>query len=226
MEEAPCGGEELFLQGPAGNIEVSISYPAGPRGEGAVAILCHPHPLFGGSMANKVIHTLSETFNGMGGTVLRFNFRGVGSSEGKFDHGRGEADDLAAIASWLRRRNPAVPLWVAGFSFGAYVALRAQPVVQAERLLLVAPPVPLFDFRHLAPVTVPWMVIQGGRDETVDPEAVLEWLQRQQPRPLLRLMADADHFFHGRLRRLRGAVETGWHRLPSENTLAKQQQSK
>lgn len=217
LEEAPCIGEELLLRGPAGNIEVLTSYPADSPAGSAAVILCHPHPLYGGSMANKVVHTLSETFNGMGVPTLRFNFRGVGLSEGEFDQGRGEAEDLAVVARWLQERYPAAPLWVAGFSFGAYVALRAQPVVQAERLLLVAPPVSLFDFRHLAPVAVPWMVIQGGRDETVDPQAVMEWLQHQQRRPVVRLMADADHFFHGRTKRLRGAVEAGWQRLPQSS---------
>lgn len=213
LEEGPCIGEELLLPGPVGNIEISTSYPAVVADNFAVAVICHPHPLYGGSMANKVVHTLSETFNDMKIPTLRFNFRGVGQSEGQFDQGRGEADDLVAVIQWVRERHPSVPLWIAGFSFGAYVAVRAQPMVKAQRLLLVAPPVSLFDFEHLAPVEVPWMVVQGGHDEIVDSRMVVAWVQRQPCRPLFRLMADADHFFHGRMNRLRSAVETSWDRL-------------
>ncbi len=213
LEEGPCIGEELLLPGPAGNIEVSTSCPVAITGDFAVVVICHPHPLYGGSMANKVVHTLSGAFNDMKVFTLRFNFRGVGQSEGQFDQGRGEADDLYAVVQWVRDRYPSASLWVAGFSFGAYVAMRAQPVVNAQRLLLVAPPVSLFDFGRLAPVTVPWMVIQGGQDEIVDSRAVIKWVQQQPCRPLFRLMADADHFFHGRMGRLRRAVESNWSRL-------------
>ncbi len=213
LEEAPCLGEELLLQGPAGNIEVSTSYPPFPAKNFAVVVICHPHPLYGGSMANKVVHTLSAVFNGVGMPTLRFNFRGVGRSEGEYDHGIGETEDLYAVSRWLRARHPEAPLWLAGFSFGAYVVLRAEARLRAQRLLLVAPPVTLFDFDSLPPVKVPWMVIQGARDEIVDPQAVQEWVQRQSPRPLFRLMSGADHFFHGRMNRLRRAVEQGWVRL-------------
>ncbi len=215
LEEVPGGGEGgLLLRGPAGNIEISVSHPGDSGSVTAAVVVFHPHPLYGGSMANKVVFTLSEIFKRMGVVTLRFNFRGVGLSDGEFDQGRGEATDLHAVARWLRERFPGASLWVAGFSFGAYVALRAQPVVRAERLLLVAPPVSLFDFRNLAPVAVPWMVIQGGNDEVVDSQLVLEWIRFQPRRPLVRFMADADHFFHGRLRRLGSAVESGWRRLP------------
>ncbi len=214
LEEGPCVGEDLLLPGPAGNIEVLTSCPPVIADNFAVAVICHPHPLYGGSMANKVVHTLSTTFDDMNMPVLRFNFRGVGRSEGEFDQGNGEAEDLSAVIRWMRERHPSAPLWVAGFSFGAYVAMRAQPTINAQRLLLVAPPVSLFDFEHLAPVTVPWMVIQGDRDEIVDSHAVVNWVKQQPRRPLFRLMADADHFFHGRTGRLRRAVEVGWNRLP------------
>ncbi len=206
-------GEELRLAGPAGVIEAVISYPAAPAEVFAVVIICHPHPLYGGSMTNKVVHTLSESFNDMGMLTLRFNFRGVGRSEGQFDHGKGEADDLLALSRWLRERYAGAPLWLAGFSFGAYVVLRAQPEVMAQRLLLVAPPVSMFDFDRLAPVAVPWMVVQGAHDEIIDCQAVADWVQRQRVRPVFRLMVDADHFFHGRTNRLRRAVESGWRRL-------------
>ncbi len=213
LEEGPCIGEELLLKGPAGNIEASTSYPATMAKDFAVAVICHPHPLYGGSMANKVVHTLSEAFNGMGVPTLRFNFRGVGRSEGEYGQGIGEAEDLVAVSRWLQKRHPAAPLWLSGFSFGAYVVMRAQARLESSRLLLVAPPVSLFEFESLPPVAVPWFVIQGGRDEIVDPKVVQEWVRRQPRRPLFRLMGDADHFFHGRMNQLRRAVEQAWFRL-------------
>ncbi len=204
--------ENLLLSGPQGNLEASLSYPDTTAEKAATVVICHPHPLHGGSMANKVVGTLCETFNSMGVPALRFNFRGVGQSDGRFDEGRGESEDLRAIACWVRTRYPSAPLWVAGFSFGAYVAMRAQPVVSAQRLLLVAPPVSLFDFENLPPVTVPWMVIQGDRDEVVDVHLVKEWVRLHPCRPLFRLMADTDHFFHGRLNRLRKTIRAVWGR--------------
>ncbi len=213
LEEAPCIGEELLLPGPVGGIEAFASYPASVAENFAVTVVCHPHPLYGGSMANKVVHTLSEAFNGMGVPTLRFNFRGVGRSDGEYAQGIGEAEDLLAVCRWLQERHPGAPLWLAGFSFGAYVVMRAQARLKRQRLLLVAPPVSLFEFESLPPVSVPWLVVQGGRDEIVDPQAVQAWIQRQSRRPLFRLMGDADHFFHGRINRLRRAVEQGWVRL-------------
>ena len=161
-------------------------------------------------MRNKVVHILAETFNSMGMLSVTFNFRGVERSAGRYDRGIGEVEDLQAVVEFFRQRHPDAPLWLAGFSFGAYVALRAHQQVGAERLLLVAPPVTLFDFAQLPEVMIPWMVIQGGRDEVIAPEAVSGWLQRQKHRPVLRWMADADHFFHGRLNKVRDAIMKMW----------------
>ncbi len=213
LEEAPCIGEKLLLRGPAGNIEAVTSYPSVMAKEFAIAVICHPHPLHEGSMANKVVHVLSETFNGMGAPALRFNFRGVGRSDGEYAQGIGEAEDLMAVVRWFRARHPGAPLWLSGFSFGAYVVMRAHSRLGPQRLLLVAPPVSLFEFDSLPPVSVPWLIVQGGRDEIVKPLAVQEWVSRQPHPPLFRFMNDADHFFHGRMNRLRRAVEQGWARL-------------
>lgn len=210
LEELPCTGQAEEIPGPAGMLEALTSYPAGCPETYPVAVLCHPHPLYGGSLSNKVVHILSDTFNEMGVPTVRFNFRGVGRSEGRYDKGRGEADDLAAVAAWVRTRHPRAPLWLAGFSFGAFVALRAQQQVHADALLLVAPPVSLFDFAALEEVDVPWMVVQGGKDDVISPEAVSEWVHRQARRPRYVWMGDADHFFHGRLNRLRDAVHRDW----------------
>jgi alpha/beta superfamily hydrolase len=210
LEEDLCTGEELLIPGPAGNIEVLTSCPECYTGTNPIAVICHPHPLYGGTMRNKVVHILAETFNSMGMLTVTFNFRGVERSAGRYDHGAGETEDLKAVVEYFRQRHPEAPLWLAGFSFGAYVALRAHQQVGAERLLLVAPPVTLFDFAELPDITIPWMVIQGGRDEVIAPEAVSGWLQRQKNRPVLRWMADADHFFHGRLNKVRETIIKMW----------------
>jgi alpha/beta superfamily hydrolase len=210
LEEDFCSGEELLVPGPAGPIEVLTSCPECYQGTNPMVIVCHPHPLYGGSLKNKVVHILAETFNAMGMLSISFNFRGVGKSGGHFDHGVGESDDLLAVAQFFRARQPQAPLWLAGFSFGAYVALRAHQRLGAERLLLVAPPVTMFDFAELPEVEIPWMVIQGGKDEIISPEAVSHWVAARPNRPDYRWMADADHFFHGRLNRLRDSLVSLW----------------
>ena len=114
------------------------------------------------------------------------------------------------MVQWLRQRHPQAPLWLAGFSFGAYVAVRSVAQAGAERLLLVAPPVGMFYFKDIAPIDIPWMVIQGGQDEIIQAQAVSTWVHQQRRRPDYRWMADADHFFHGRLNRIREAVMATW----------------
>lgn len=210
LEEDLCSGEELLLDGPAGPLEVLTSCPDCYQEHHPIVIICHPHPLYGGSLKNKVVHILAETFNAMGMLSVSFNFRGVGKSTGHFDHGRGETDDLLAVVAFFRARHPQAPLWLAGFSFGAYVALRGHRQAQAERLLLVAPPVSMFDFSTAPEVEIPWMVIQGGQDAIIEPAAVARWVAARPRRPDYQWMADADHFFHGRLNRLREVVVNHW----------------
>ncbi len=210
LEEDICVGEELLIPGPAGNIEVLTTCPDCYQGDLPIAVICHPHPLYGGSMRNKVVHILAQTFNQMGMLSVTFNFRGVGKSQGRYDEGRGESDDLLSVVSYFRERYPRAPLWLAGFSFGSYVALRAHRAAGAERLLLVAPPVRMFDYDELPEVTIPWLVVQGGKDEITAPEAVSSWVAARPTRPVYRWLADADHFFHGRLNRLREAVINIW----------------
>ncbi len=210
LEEDLCTGEELLIPGPTGNIEVLTSCPECYTEERPIAVVCHPHPLYGGSMRNKVVHILAETFNSMGLLSVTFNFRGVEKSSGRYAKGIGETEDLRAVVDYFRQRHPKAPLWLAGFSFGAYVALRGHQEVEAARLLLVAPPVTLFDFADLPEVNIPWMVIQGGKDEIIEPELVSRWVSGREHRPVFRWMADADHFFHGRLNRIRDTVMSQW----------------
>ena len=210
LEEELCAGESLLVPGPAGALEVLTSCPACYSETRPLAVVCHPHPLYGGSLKNKVVHVLTQTFNSLGLLSVSFNFRGVGESGGRFDGGVGETDDLLAVVSFFRKRYPRAPLWLAGFSFGAYVAARGHIAAEAERLLLVAPPVTLFDFRDVPEIEVPWMVIQGAKDEVIAPAAVAEWVKGRAQRPVFRWMNDADHFFHGRLNRLRDSVTQRW----------------
>lgn len=211
LNEQRYGGETLLFPGPGGAIELIIAYPPDFHDGQPIAIVCHPHPLYGGSMSNKVVHIVANTLVGLGVATLRFNFRGVGKSEGEFADGLGEVQDLIALADWFRAKYPHSPLWLAGFSFGAYVAARAQPELSAQRLLLIAPPVSMFDFRELGQIEAEqFMVIQGGKDEVIEPEAVSRWVQEQGTAPLFHWMTSADHFFHGRLNRLRDIIIRAW----------------
>ncbi len=211
---SPPPPERLQLAGGAGDIEALVESPAGaPR---AVALCCHPHPLYGGTLTNKVIHTVARCFVAAGAVAVRFNFRGVGSSAGVHDEGRGETEDVQRIAAWARSRWPGLPLWLGGFSFGSWVALRAQSAaigagerLRPELLVTVAPPVGRWDFSTIEAPACPWLVVQGQRDELVDARAVEEWMHAlassAADRSLVKL-AEADHFFHGRLHELRDAV--------------------
>jgi len=201
---------ELLLEGGAGQIDALIAYPEEFQAGGPIAVICHPHPLYGGTMGNKVVHMIAASFKQLGVATLRFNFRGVGESQGRFDEGRGESDDLLALADWFRGRHPGSELWLAGFSFGAYVAARACQAIEPERLLLVAPPVTMFDFTSLPPIEVPYMVVQGGEDEIIQPEAVGAWVVAQRKRPIYHWLADTGHFFHGRLNHLRDTIVRSW----------------
>ena len=170
------------------------------------AVICHPHPQAGGTLHNKVVHTLARTFQELGVPTLRFNFRGVGKSSGEFDNGNGETEDALAVIEWGRTRWPGAPFWLAGFSFGAFVALKASARLTPERLITVAPPVQRFEFAPLSPPTCPWLLVQGEQDEIVDARSVLAWAERLSPMPDVVTLPGVGHFFHGRLQDLRDAV--------------------
>ena len=196
--------KRLSLDGPAGKLE-SLLEDAGAPG-GFFAVVCHPHPLFGGTMDNKVVSTLAKAMRDLGIPSLRFNFRGVGASAGVFDEGRGETEDAQAIATWGAERWPGRQLILAGFSFGAYVALRLAGQRPTSRLITIAPPVQRFDFSRLNLPTCPWLIVQGDADEVVDPRGVFDWVDGLASKPQLIVMPGVGHFFHGRLNELRDAV--------------------
>lgn len=208
--------EKVFIPGPVGQIEAILEWPDAIGSPDRIAILCHPHSLYGGSYTNKVVHILASVFLKLNIPVLRFNFRGVGKSEGQFDNGIGEQEDLAACVAWMQQRYPDAQLQLGGFSFGAYVAYLAHSRFATERLLLVAPPLRLFEFGATIPVELPWLVIQGSEDEIVDAEAVKEWIAKQPRQPHFYLMQGASHFFHGRLNELRDIVFKEWGLMKDE----------
>ena len=194
--------QSLTLEGPAGSLEAVFEAPATTSG---IAVCCHPHPLHGGRLSNKVTHTLARAFVAMGCAALRFNFRGVGKSTGRYAEGVGETDDVLAAANWARRQHPGGPLFFAGFSFGAAVALRALQTEAADGLVTVAPPVERIEL-PTTPPPCPWLVVQGDADELVAVNSVVDWLNELPPGPELAVLTDADHFFHGRLIELREIV--------------------
>lgn len=200
----PCN-QAFTLAGPAGDLEALSACPA----QGAVsatAIILHPHPLHGGTMQNKVVHTLARGFTALGVANLRFNFRGVGGSEGHFANGEGETEDALAVIEWVRARRPQDAIWLAGFSFGAYVALRAAAQANVAGLITVAPAVHLYDFAALTLPRCPWLLIQGEADEVVPVEAVRDWLSDIEPRPQTLFLPGVGHFFHLRLNDLTAAL--------------------
>lgn len=195
----------ITIRGPAGGLEAVVEMPADSYTD-AAAVVCHPHPVYHGTMNNKVVHTVARAVNRMHRPAVRFNFRGVGSSEGRYDKAMGETDDALAVVDWARETWPAAEIWLAGFSFGAYVALRAALLARPACLITIAPPVQGFPVRDQPRPACPWLVVQGERDELVDARQVLAWAAGLHPPPKVECMADSDHFFHGRLTRLGAAV--------------------
>jgi len=189
-----------FVAGPAGRIECAVDAPEGaPRG---AALIAHPHPLFGGTLDNKVAQTLARSFVDLGYEAWRPNFRGVGQTEGAHDEGRGEVADLAAVYERISALGKTV---LAGFSFGAAVQAKLAQKVSCERLVLVGVAVVNFE---VPPVPAGTLVIHGEHDTTVPLAAVLDWA-RPQDLPVT-LVPGADHFFHRKLHILRDIIKGCW----------------
>jgi hypothetical protein len=190
---------DLVIPGPAGALQAVLQHHEGSE-HGVAALVCHPHPLHGGTLHNKVVHRIATTLHGLGASVLRFNFRGVGESDGRFDQGRGELEDARAALAWLRDRYPEARRWVAGFSFGSWIAARlAASEPDVERLILVAPPVRTADFVVLHHARTPKLVIQGTADDVCRPEDLArEYALWAEPRELVEVPG-ATHFFDRQL---------------------------
>ncbi len=203
MRETP-----VVIDGPVGQLEALYLDNAEPRG---LALICHPNPMQGGTMLNKVVSTLQRTARDAGWVTLRFNYRGVGASAGTHDMGTGEVDDAQAAAAWLRARYPDLPMTLLGFSFGGFVAASLGGRLEAQgdklaRLFMVAPAVMRLRDQDALPAQCPLTVIQPETDEVVEPQAVYDWSAAlTRPHELLKV-AECGHFFHGKLTDLKDLV--------------------
>ena len=199
----------FLISGPVGQLECQLELPEQDR-TSSIAVVLHPHPLHGGAMGNKVVVTLARALTEAGIPALRFNFRGVGNSEGKHDNGIGEQQDAAAAVAWLHENYPNRQLILAGFSFGAATAVRCAKSLQATQLISCAAPASYFS-NEAPEVDCDWLAIHGEADEVASwPDAKL-WLESQSPAPEIVSKAGVGHFFHGELSWLR---ETVAERLP------------
>ena len=200
----PRTTERLTVRGPAGAIEVVRNVPGpAPRG---IALVCHPHPLQGGTLDNKVAQTLAKTFFALGYAAVRFNFRGVGQSDGAFDDGIGETDDaLAVLADAQSRFGESLPIALAGFSFGSYVQTRLARRTAVERLVLVGCAAGKYALENVPADT---LVSHGEQDDVVPLADVFAWA-RPQMLPIV-VFPGCGHFFHGRLSQLQGIITGMW----------------
>lgn len=190
---------EVIFNGPAGRIEGRYQ-PAKKRGA-PLAIILHPHPQFGGTMNNQIVYNLFYTFVNRGFSALRFNFRGVGRSQGHFDHGAGELSDAAAALDWMQALNPeAKSCWISGVSFGAWIGMQLlmrRPEITG--FVSVAPPANMFDFSFLAPCPASGLVVQGDQDDIVPPESVKKLVDKLSAQRGITIthsvIKGANHFF-------------------------------
>jgi alpha/beta superfamily hydrolase len=191
--------DRRLIRGPAGDLEIAVTQPGvQPRG---VAVIAHPHPLYGGTLDNKVVQTLAKAFATLGLVAVRFNFRGVGRSAGNFDEGRGEIEDLLAVVRHARAELAEGRLALAGFSFGGYVAAQAARALETGHLALVAPAVNRFTVPAVPPQT---LVVHGEEDDVVPLKDLMDWA-RPQRLPVV-VFPGTGHFFHGMLIALHAVV--------------------
>ena len=200
---APAASQTLTIPGPAGTLEALLDVPAVTGAPESVAVVCHPHPQYGGTMTNKVVYSIARAFNEAGAPAIRFNYRGVGASTGSYGEGNGETDDAIAVLDWAAQRWPGASLWLGGFSFGGAVAIRAASARDVARLVTVAPAIRRVPVDERSLPQCPWLIVQGDRDELVDPNDIQQWAQSLAESPRLAMLSGVEHFFHGRLNELR-----------------------
>ena len=209
LPDFPSESGPLLIPGPAGQLELMVDLPEPGQERAGVAVVCHPNPPDGGTLHNKVVTMAARALSELGLAAVRFNFRGVGQSQGSFDQGRGETLDLLAVTDWVRKVRPNDALWLAGFSFGSWVALQGARHLPVKQMISIAPPVGLREFAGVLPPPCPWLVVQGEIDDIVDPQAVYDWIDSLKDKPTLVRMPDTGYFFHRRLMDLRGAIKNG-----------------
>jgi len=204
MKTFPSDEQAFLLPGPAGDLEVLTTVPKAPSQK--VVLICHPHPLYQGTMHNKVVYTIARAFNELGYKTARFNYRGVGESQGVYDEGLGETEDALAIADWVKTVCPDHEISIAGFSFGTYVAAGVANQLIVKELLTVAPSVEHFDFMPFEHIHCPWLVVQGEEDEVVSTQAVYDFCEQNKHRLELVKVPNCNHFFDRRLVDLRKII--------------------
>ncbi len=199
------GEHALFLQGAIGKLEAVLTVPE-QNHSAFIAFLGHPHSLQGGTMNNKVVTTLTRVFKELGIPSLRFNFRGVGQSEGVYDAGIGESEDMLVLVREWQQEQPERKLIFAGFSFGSYVAYRAAAQSDSKLLITVAPAVHHYNYGEFNSAPYPWLIVQGDEDEVVPPALVFDFASQAKPEiPVIRF-ANTGHFFHGKLIELKAQL--------------------
>lgn len=213
--EWPASGTKTqgLIDGPAGRLEVEVTRPKGDSS--GLAVICHPHPQQGGTKDNKVVFMLARAATDSGLSAVRFNFRGVGDSQGRFDQGRGENDDARAVLAWALAESGAPLALIAGFSFGAAVALRLADANPPPALVTVGLPADYFAGTLPRPETR-WLALYGGDDDVIDGPGAIAALQALTPPPDIALMTGAGHFLHGRLSELRTRVKQHLAKGPDE----------
>jgi uncharacterized protein len=204
----PGHGRELVLRGTAGNIEALLAAPRTPAKRAGFAVVCHPHPLYGGALSNKVTYALASCALKAGLYALRFNFRGVGKSQGLHDQGKGETDDTLRVIEWMRETLPSHELLLAGFSFGSFVSLNASQRARPRLQVSIAPPFGKYFGGAPRPPrpACPWLVVHGRDDDVVGYAETQAELAHYDPPPELVSLDGVGHFFHGRLGDLQDAV--------------------
>lgn len=199
----------IDVPGQVGQIETRVQLQTKENAK-AWVVISHPHPLYGGTMNNKVVTTLERAFAAKGYNTVAYNFRGVGKSVGEYDQGVGEQQDLLSVINWINTYHATDKLILAGFSFGSYVSLMALKQSMAHEVCTVAPPVGLYDLSDVDSVDVPWVLIQGGQDEVVCAKEILAWAMQQNKVPDIYWRDQASHFFHGELIWLRKIIEASY----------------
>jgi hypothetical protein len=217
ITELPKGNAHFLIDGPTGAIEVKTHTGQMPIRH--VGLICHPNPQQEGTMDNKVVHTTARAFERLGAASVRFNYRGVGKSEGVFGQVSGECDDFRAVVEWAQKMAPQAKLWFAGFSFGGYIAAKVAEQYPVEQLLSIAPAVHLMDYTALN-VDCPWTVFRALADEVVSAEAIQDWLTKANRDIQCIDFPECSHFFHGQLVKLRQTIEDVFSGS-SHNTMAK-----
>ncbi|HVT62320.1 MAG TPA: hypothetical protein VHD33_02385 [Legionellaceae bacterium] len=204
------GEHAIMIQGPAGMIETVLDVPVNVDSQ-YLAILGHPHSLQGGTMNNKVVTTMARSFRELGIASIRFNFRGVGQTEGAYEGGVGESEDMLHLLHMCQC--PDLKVFFAGFSFGSYVAFRALTHYQQESafpnaLITIAPSVHHYDYTSALKPNTPWLIVIGEDDEIVPVDAVTDFVKTRHPSPNIEYFAETGHFFHGKLLDLKARLQT------------------